>query len=212
MRPQLVSHARVAAWTWCAWVSGSFTNAGVVHWVASFAILVCLLLDGGGQLSRAQSSDEEYRVKAAFIFHFGQLVDWPSDTPIDTEKTLWLCTLAEDRFQGALEDSVSGKVIGNRVMRIRQLAEAQDLQSCQILFIGKGQSRRIPAASALHYAPVLTVGETAGRGNDRLSAARQQSPLRDQSSRSRIGKAQDWVAPVTAGPVRSSRGPWKVSA
>jgi hypothetical protein len=162
MRPQLVSHARVAAWTWCAWVSGSFTNAGVVHWVASFAILVCLLLDGGGQLSRAQSSDEEYRVKAAFIFHFGQLVDWPSDTPIDTEKTLWLCTLAEDRFQGALEDSVSGKVIGNRVMRIRHLAEAQDLQSCQILFIGKGQSRRIPAASALHNAPVLTVGETAG--------------------------------------------------
>jgi YfiR/HmsC-like len=59
--------------------------------------------------------------------------------------------------------SGAGRLIANRVMHIRHLAESQDLQSCQILFIGKGQSRRIPALVAdLHNAPVLTVGETAG--------------------------------------------------
>jgi YfiR/HmsC-like len=122
-----------------------------------------VLLAGGGHRRAAQTTEEEYRIKAAFIFHFAQLVDWPPDTPIDTENSLFLCTLGEDPFQGALESSVAGKLIGNRVMRIRHLAEAQDLQSCQILFIGKGQSRRIPAlVTDLHHAPVLTVGETAG--------------------------------------------------
>jgi len=122
-----------------------------------------VLLAGGGHRGGAQSTEEEYRVKAAFIFHFAQLVDWPADTPMDTENSLFVCTLGDDPFQGALESSIAGKIIGNRVMRIRHLAEAQYLQSCQILFIGKGQSRRIPALVAdLHHAPVLTVGETAG--------------------------------------------------
>jgi hypothetical protein len=143
--------------------SGPVTNWRLVHWVASLAVLLSLLLAGGRQLSQAQSIDEEYRIKAAFIFHFAQLVDWPPDTPIDTENSLFLCTLGEDPFQGTLESSVAGKLIGNRVMRIRHLAEAQDLQSCQILFIGKGQSRRMAAVvAALHNAPVLTVGEIAG--------------------------------------------------
>jgi hypothetical protein len=163
MRLRSASHARVAARARGALGSSPLTKCRVVRWVASLAVLLSLLLAGDGQRSRAQSSDEEYRVKAAFIFHFAQLVDWPLDTPIDTESSLFLCTLGKDPFQGALESSVAGKVIGNRVMRIRHLAEAQDLQSCQILFIDKGQSRRIPAlVAALHNAPVLTVGETDG--------------------------------------------------
>jgi YfiR/HmsC-like len=122
-----------------------------------------LLLAGAKQSGRAQSSEGEYQIKAAFIFHFAQLVDFPADTPIDTEKSLLLCTLGEDPFQGTLESSVAGKTVGNRVLRIRHLAGAEGLQSCQILFIGKGQSRRISALIAsLHNAPVLTVGETAG--------------------------------------------------
>jgi hypothetical protein len=140
-----------------------FTRRRGVRRVTSLAVLFTVLLAGGGRFSRGQSSDEEYRVKAAFIFHFAQLVDWPPDTPIDTESSLFLCTLGEDPFQGALESSIAGKTIGNRVLRIRHLAEAQDPRACQILFVGKGQSRRIPAlVAALHNAPVLTVGETAG--------------------------------------------------
>jgi YfiR/HmsC-like len=135
----------------------------LIRSLAFLAVLLSLLLAGAGQPGRAQTAAEEYRVKAAFIFHFAQLVDWPADTPIDTENSLFLCTLGEDPFQGALEGSVAGKPIGNRVIRIRHLAQAQDLQSCQILFIGKAQSKRIPAlVTALHHAPVLTVGETAG--------------------------------------------------
>jgi hypothetical protein len=128
-----------------------------------FAVLLSLLLSGTGQRSRAQTADEEYRVKAAFIFHFAQLVDWPPDGRTGADKSLFLCTLGEDPFQGTLEDTVAGKAIGNRAIRIRHLTEPRETQACQILFLGRAQSKRVPVLVAdLHNAPVLTVGETAG--------------------------------------------------
>jgi hypothetical protein len=122
-----------------------------------------LLLAGTGKGSRAQTDTEEYRVKAAFIFHFAQLVDWPPEKPKETDHSLVLCTLGEDPFQGMLEGTVGGKAIGNRILRIRHLGEPEGMQACQIVFLGRAQSKRIPMLVAtLHNAPVLTVGETAG--------------------------------------------------
>ena len=144
-------------------VRGSLEDSSVTRSMALLAILLSILLIGGGHGGRAQTTEEEYRVKAAFIFHFAQLVDWPTDTTTDTENSLFVCTLGEDPFQGMLESTVAGKVIGNRVMRVRHLGQAQDAQSCQILFIGRAQSKRIPQLVAgLRNAPILTVGETEG--------------------------------------------------
>ncbi len=126
-------------------------------------IAVSLLLTGSRESSRAQSTDEEYRVKAAFIFHFAQLVDWPQESQTGEANSLFLCTIGEDPFQGALEGTVAGKAVGNKVIRVRHLGPAEDMQACQILFFGRAESKRIPALlSNLHNAPVLTVGESAG--------------------------------------------------
>jgi hypothetical protein len=126
-------------------------------------IAVSLLLAGSRESSRAQSTDEEYRVKAAFIFHFAQLVDWPQETQTGEATSLFLCTIGEDPFQGALESTVAGKPVGNKVIRVRHLGPGEETQACQILFFGRAQSKRIPTLlSNLHNAPVLTVGESAG--------------------------------------------------
>ncbi len=152
-------HAGRALGARCA---GSFWTSWALRWVALLAALFLLLAETGKQ-TRAQTADEEYRVKAAFIFHFAQLVDWPPEKPSGTDNSLVLCTLGEDPFQGVLEGTVAGKPIGNRILRIRHLGEPQDMQACQIVFLGRAQSKRIPMlVSTLHNAPVLTVGETAG--------------------------------------------------
>jgi hypothetical protein len=141
--------------------TGSLSNWRTIRWVALLAVFFLLLIEGG-EKTGAQTT-EEYRVKAAFIFHFAQLVDWPPEAQTGTDNSLFLCTLGDDPFQGALEGTVAGKAIGNRVVRIRHLGEPQDMQACQILFLGKAQSKRIPMlVTNLHNAPVLTVGETAG--------------------------------------------------
>src|ERR1700733_5397326 len=137
-----------------AWTRRSF------WWIV---VAVSLLLAGSREISRAQSTDEEYRVKAAFIFHFAQLVDWPPETRTDAANSLFLCTIGQDPFQGALESTVAGKAVGDRTLRIRHLKQDDDLQACQVLFLGKAQSKRIPMVLAtLHNAPILTVGESPG--------------------------------------------------
>jgi hypothetical protein len=142
--------------------AGSWSTSRALRWVALLTACV-LLLGGAGKGTRAQTGAEEYRVKAAFIFHFAQLVDWPAEKETGTGHSLVLCTLGEDPFQGALEGTVAGKVIGDRIVRIRHLGEPQDMQACQIVFLGRAQNKRIPILVAnLHNAPVLTVGETAG--------------------------------------------------
>jgi hypothetical protein len=131
--------------------------------VARLVIFLCMVLAMRGQKIGAQSSDEEYRVKAAFLFHFAQLVDWPLDSLKDTDGSLFLCTVGDDTFQGALEATIAGKAVGTRTLRVRHLKEAEDMQGCQIVFLGKAQSKHIPALLAgLHNAPILTVGETPG--------------------------------------------------
>lgn len=126
-------------------------------------VAVSLLLAGSREISRAQSTDEAYRVKAAFIFHFAQLVDWPPETRAGAGNSLFLCTIGADPFQGALESTVEGKAVGDRILRVRHLKQGDDMQACQVLFIGKGQSKSLPMLlENLHSAPILTVGESPG--------------------------------------------------
>jgi YfiR/HmsC-like len=90
-------------------------------------------------------------------------VDWPREKSTGAGNSLVLRTLGEDPFQGVLEDTVAGKAIGNRIVRIRHLGELQDMQAYQIVFLGRAQSKPIPImVPTLHIAPVLTVGETTG--------------------------------------------------
>lgn len=110
---------------------------------------------------QAQSKTDEYRVKAAFLFHFAQLVEWPA-TADDHDTSLQLCTVGEDPFHGELENTVEGKAIGSRVLHIRHLKDEQATQGCNMVFIGQGEGKRLSAILAgLHNSPVLTVGEAA---------------------------------------------------
>jgi hypothetical protein len=137
--------------------------APMLQRIVRLVMLLCIVLAMRGQRIGAQSSDDEYRVKAAFLFHFAQLVDWPADTVKATDGSLFLCTVGDDPFQGALESTVAGKAVGTRVLRIRHLKETEDMHACQMVFLGKAQSKHIPALLAgLHNAPILTVGETPG--------------------------------------------------
>jgi hypothetical protein len=138
-------------------------KTGALGSAAWLAILLCVVFACSRERSGAQSTEEEYRVKAAFIFHFAQLVDWPPETSTAAANSLFLCTLGDDPFQGTLENTVAGKAVGDRILRIRHLKQADDLQACQVLFLGKAQSKRIPMVLAnLHNAPILTVGESPG--------------------------------------------------
>ena len=125
--------------------------------------LVLLLCVAPGALSKGtgqSSGPSEYEVKAAFLFHFAEFVEWPSDAFPDTGSPLTYCTIGGDSFRGALDESVKGKNIGGRSLRIQHLREKEQIDGCQVLFIGGAENKRTGEQLArIGGRPVLTVGD-----------------------------------------------------
>ena len=125
--------------------------------------LLGLLSAATARPARAQSQADEYRVKAAFLYHFAQLVDWPAGSFGDASQPLILCTIGDDPFHGELENSVDGKVVDGRYIRIRHFKRISEAHSCRILFFGKVEDKALAEMlMELGNGPILTVGESDG--------------------------------------------------
>lgn len=126
----------------------------------SFAVVAVIVFLSAVPGAHAQQSDE-YRVKAAFLFHFAQLVDWPVPAPGTENTPLTVCTIGQDSFGGDLEATLRGKSIGTHVLQIRRLKQPQEVQGCQLLFVGGRDRRQVaPVLAAIKDEAVLTVGES----------------------------------------------------
>lgn len=130
------------------------------HWNLLIMFLCTLLCWICPMMSHAQSSVEEYRLKAAFLLRFAEFVEWPADALGNTGNPFVLC-LAGDPFQGDLQEMAQGKLIDARAVQIRHIKQVQEVRGCHLLFIGGNQSERVSDFTAsLKSLPVLTVGES----------------------------------------------------
>jgi hypothetical protein len=104
---------------------------------------------------------EEYQVKAAFLFRFAQFVDWPPGVLNNSDSSLMLCIFEDEPRRQEFQSTIEGKVIGARVLHVRQISQPQEIQGCNILFLSRDEVRRQTAIlRSLRGMPVLTVGET----------------------------------------------------
>lgn len=109
--------------------------------------------------SRA-TTPNEYALKAAFLFHFAQFVDWPDGTFREANKPLVYCTLGEDPFQGTLDASLNGKTAGGHPLQVRHVKRVQETQGCNVVFLGEEKKQVLADLAALKGSPILTVGES----------------------------------------------------
>jgi hypothetical protein len=101
----------------------------------------------------------EYPVKAAFLYHFVEFVEWPSSSPLPPG-TVTIGVLGKDPFGDVLDKAVLDKIVAGRSLAIRRFASVASLEPCEILFISSAEMANLPAILArLHGTPVLTVGE-----------------------------------------------------
>jgi hypothetical protein len=120
-----------------------------------------LLVLGVPQSVRPQSTADEYQVKAAFLFHFAQLVEWPADAPNAGDQSITLCILADEPRLQELQGTLEGKLVGTRVLHVHLLSTQNAVQGCNILFLSRDEVRHQAAIlKSLQGQPVLTVGET----------------------------------------------------
>jgi hypothetical protein len=113
------------------------------------------------QSACAQPSPDEYQVKAAFLFHFAQLVEWPAGGPNAGDQAIDLCILADEPRLQELQGTLEGKLVGSRVLHVHLISAPNAVQGCNIIFLSRDDVRRQAAIlKSLQGQAVLTVGET----------------------------------------------------
>ncbi len=133
---------------------------------ASAAFLTAAACLSGEPRASGANAPLEYEVKAAFLFRFAQFVEWPADTFKQSSEPFTYCTIGEDPFHGALEQTLNGKTIGQRPLRVEHLSGAGKVDECQVLasWAWSGRSASIRCRKLLKRRtgalPILTVGET----------------------------------------------------
>jgi len=103
----------------------------------------------------------EYEMKAAFLFHFAQFVEWPQTAFKNVNSPLVYCTVGDDPFQGVLETTFKGKTIGTHSLQVKHFKRISEVQGCHVVFLGKPTEMSIlEELASLKGSPVLTVGES----------------------------------------------------
>ncbi|HET8648037.1 MAG TPA: YfiR family protein [Vicinamibacteria bacterium] len=107
----------------------------------------------------------EYQVKAAFLYHFAQLVEWPAGKGGAIAPPFDIGLLGDDVFAGALERAIDGKTVHQRRLRFRRYEDLEAVRKSppQVLFVALSDARAAQQVlQALADAPVLTVSDLEG--------------------------------------------------
>jgi hypothetical protein len=128
------------------------------NWKISFVLVVAASL---ALPCYADAPTREYIVKAAFIYNFTQFIEWPDSAFDSKDAPFVIATFGDDPFNGALDQTMSGKSAASRSIVVKHFGSVDDVQSCQLLFVPATQDSNLKALSdKLNNKPILTVGES----------------------------------------------------
>jgi hypothetical protein len=115
---------------------------------------------GGAQPGLAQSGSES-QIKAAFLYKFGDFVDWPPSAFARADGPLVIGVLGADEVFEELERVTAGRTIAGRPAEIRKLRRGDRVYGLHLLFIGGQESARaLEHLTAVKGQPVLTVTDS----------------------------------------------------
>ena len=122
--------------------------------------LVFLVLAVAPLASAQGGPPPEYDLKAAFLFHFGQFVQWPDKTFADFHAPLTIGIYGADPFHGDLEHIVAHQNINGHPVTVRQAVALSNMKDCNVIFISAGEQKNAATIlTVLKGAAVLTVTE-----------------------------------------------------
>jgi hypothetical protein len=135
----------------------ALVNVRLRAWLALFL----LLLGGGVAPLHAQEvvQASEARVKAAFLFKFGDYVEWPAES-FAGANDFTIGVLGADDLAGELSTLVAGRNVAGRPVTVRRLRPGEALRGVQVLFVAKPADAG-PALASLSGQPTLVVTDSA---------------------------------------------------
>ncbi len=101
----------------------------------------------------------EYEVKAAFLYNFAKLTDWPPGSFAGDQAPLTICVLGDNPFGNAF-NTIRSKTIKNRPAAVREIADVDAAGGCHVLFISSSEKPHVEAIlGSLGKRNVLTVSD-----------------------------------------------------
>lgn len=122
------------------------------------ATLACVAFSASAQ---SMTDDTlEYSIKSAFLFKFGEFVEWPPGAFASPEEPLVIGILGEDPFGSRLDQIVTGHSIGGRPVTVTRMRRIDQLRKAHVLFISRSESEHMDSiAAALQGKNILTVAD-----------------------------------------------------
>jgi len=135
------------------------------RWMRSLPVVrfVFLLLNIMGPATAAggqEVSVDEYKLKAAMLYHLTQFVEWPELVHPDHRAPILLCILGQDPLADSLASVIPREFSGISTVLVRHLQNEREIPGCQILYISTSERKTAGhILSTLRGSGVLTVGE-----------------------------------------------------
>ena len=138
-----------------------FHRSTFVFCASSFVIGLTLI--GLAAKSPAQTTSTENNVKAVYLFHFAQFVDWPTNAFPNAQAPMVIGVLGRDYLSRSIEEAVSGEVAHGRKLAVKRCVDVDDAKTCHILFISRSEADRLERIlSRLEGKSILTVSDIEG--------------------------------------------------
>jgi hypothetical protein len=135
-------------------------RAALRRWLPLVACLVVASLSAGAWPAPPAS---EYQVKAAYLFNFGQFVEWPQHAYDSPSSPFVIGVVGDDPFGKTLDEVIAGESLGGHPLVVRRFRNPEDISACNILFIGRSEAARLEKTlKLLQGRCVLTVTDIAG--------------------------------------------------
>ena len=125
--------------------------------IAAFAALLWAL----PALPQGETRPAEVQIKAAFLYKFGDFVQWPAPMFARADAPFVIGVLGADELAAALEQLVVDRTVQGRPIVVRRLRRGEALAGLHVLFIGQAESARLAETlAAARGHPMLIVTET----------------------------------------------------
>jgi preprotein translocase subunit Sec61beta len=106
---------------------------------------------------------DEYKVKAVFLFHFAQFVEWPDGSFSQPDEPMVIGVLGADPFGNYLDEVISGESIKGHPLLVKRFNKLEEIDKCHILFVSaEGLAPLRTVLRELEPRATLTVGDNPG--------------------------------------------------
>jgi hypothetical protein len=123
----------------------------------ALVLTACLRAAGGAE------TPSEYQVKAVFVYNFSHFVDWPPQAFSAPDQPFVIGILGDDPFGARVDEAVRGEQVDQHRLSVRRFRGVGEIGDCQILYIGRSESARLPQIlAALNHRSTLTVSDLDG--------------------------------------------------